>query len=259
MKVPNKALIFVVFVFLIILGRAVASETISVAFGEVQAPWVLAESNEGIIVDIFSSAMAPLGYKVENIYLPYARRSFAYKNGDVDVVSDMNPNTIEQYQLVGFFSDIAYTYENYAFSLNKRHYQLSQLSDLEQYSLLSWQDATVHLGQKYAQMASRNPRYSETFDQAIQVKMLFLERYDIVQMDDHIFDYYRTKMAQLGIIDTSQKVDRFKIFGASPNGFLFRTEKMRDEFNLQLKQLKAIGQYQKIFARYIPVSESIQP
>ena len=135
--------------------------------------------------------------------------------------------------------------------MHKNQYQLTQLSELKDYSLLSWQDAKIHLGVDYANMVNDNPRYSETFDQSIQVKMLFLERYEVIQMDAHIFDYYRAKLAMPDSVDMSQKVDRFAFLGVSPNGFLFKSEKMRDQFNKQLRLLKSTGQYQKIFERYM--------
>jgi len=251
MKIKPLACLFVTLPFLLIFGAAHAAKKITVAFGEVLAPWVLVDNNEGIVVDIFTAAMTPLGYEIEHLYLPYARRSKAYILGGVDVVSDMNLKTINEYSLPGFFSDIAYSYENFAFSLQKKHYQFTQVNDLKSHSLLSWQDAAIHLGDEYAEMVKNHPRYGETFDQEIQVKMLFLERYEVIQMDARIFDYYRAKLAVSDAINMSQKVDRFALFGPSPNGFLFKSEKMRDEFNKQLHWLKSTGQYQKILERYM--------
>ncbi|WP_299078343.1 transporter substrate-binding domain-containing protein [uncultured Paraglaciecola sp.] len=211
--------------FLLVINNADAKEKITVAFGEVLAPWVLSDSNRGILVDMFEAAMVPLGYEIEYLYLPYARRTKAYIAGDVDISSDMNLNTINEYELQGFLSDIAYSYKNFAFSLRKNNYKFSQLSDLENQSLLSWQDAAVHLGKAYAEMVNNHPQYAETFDQSNQVKMLFLERYEVIQMDAHIFAYYRAKLAKSSVIDVSQQVDRFALFGASDNGFLFKSEK----------------------------------
>lgn len=251
MKIKTLAMLTLVLQFLVFSHGARAAEKITVVFGEVLAPWVLVDTNQGIIVDLIEAAMVPLGYEIEHLYLPYARRTKAYLKGNVDVVSDMNLKTINEYGLPGFFSDIAYTYENYAFSLQKNHYHFTQLDDLKTRSLLSWQDAAVHLGGEYAEMVKNHARYGETFDQEIQVKMLFLERYEVIQLDAHIFAYYRAKLSKTNSVDTSQKVDRFALFGASPNGFLFKTEKMRDEFNKQLVWLKSTGQYQEIFARYM--------
>jgi polar amino acid transport system substrate-binding protein len=242
-----------------ISSPAKAAEKIKVAFGEVLAPWVLSETNRGIIIDIFDSAMAPLGYEIDHVYLPYGRRTKAYSDGTVDVVSDMNANTIEAYALQGFMSDIAYSYENFAFSLHKRHYNFTHLNQLEKYSLLSWQDATVHMGTEYADMAKRNRNYRETFNQSNQVRMLFLDKFDVVQMDGHIFDYYRARIRKTTEIDTSKQVDRFPLFGASPNGFMFKSKKMRDEFNRQLKLLKTSGQYQKIINHYIALDADQGP
>tara|TARA_R110000737_G_scaffold22022_2_gene40632 strand:- start:13946 stop:14761 length:816 start_codon:yes stop_codon:yes gene_type:complete len=247
-----KSLVLTGTVLLLSFASAVnASEKITVAFGEKLAPWVLSDTNQGIIVDIISAAMTPLGYEIEHLYLPYARRTRTFKEGGVDVVSDVNLNTINGHNLKGFFSDTAYSYENYAFSLHKNQFHFSQISDLSNYSLLSWQDATIHLGAIYGDMAKNNPQYSETFDQSVQVKMLFSDKVEVVQMDVNIFDYYRAKIANSDNIDTTQKVDRFALFGASPNGFFFKSEAMRNQFNTQLQRLKTTGEYQKIFERYI--------
>jgi len=249
----NQSLIkaCVAILFLLVINVANSAKKVTVAFGEVLAPWLLVDTNRGIIVDLLEATMSLLDYEIEHLYLPYARRSKAYKAGGIDVVSDMNLNTINQYNLPGFFSDIAYSYENFAFSLHKNQYQLTKLNDLKDYSLLSWQDAKIQLVVNYANMVNDNPRYNETFDQSIQVKMLFLKRYDVIQMDAHIFDYYRAKLAMSDSVDMSQKVDRFAFLGASPNGFLFKSEKMRDQFNIQLRLIKSTGQYQKIFERYM--------
>jgi len=227
-----------------------ASEKITVAFGDALAPWVIPETNEGIVIDIIEATMKPLGYEIEKVYLPYARRIKAYQQGQVDVVSDMNPKTIEHEKLKGFYSGTAYEYENFAISLKKRHYQFKTIMDLVDYRLMSWQGAVTHLGGDYALMASKNPNYSEHHDQASQVKLLFLERVDVIQIDQQIFNYYRAEVARQGQIDTTEEVDYFPLFGASPNGFLFRSSRMQDEFNAQLQQLKESGQYFYIMRKY---------
>ena len=80
--------------------------------------------------------------------------------------------------------------------------------------------------------------------------MLFLKRFEIAQMDLQIFKFYRNKIHKSGSVDTSPSVDLFPILGASPNGFIFKDETIRDLFVLRLQQLKANGEYQKIFDKY---------
>lgn len=233
------------------ISGAGAAKKIKVAFGDALAPWVMPEKNHGIIVDIIEEAMSPLGYEVERVYLPYARRIKSYQQGLVDVVSDINPNTFKQVELKGFLSDIAYTYVNYAYSLKKRNFTFKRMGDLVDYRVLSWQGAVEHLSEEYATMARNNPFYSEHHDQSLQVKMLFLERVDVIQMDQQIFKYYRAIVGKQGNIDTNSEVDVFDFFGESPNSYLFSDSNMRDEFNVQLKKLKASGRYEAILNQYI--------
>ena len=103
MNITTLARALITLPFLLFNGVANSAEKITVAFGKMLAPWVLTDTDKGIIIDIFEAAMTPLGYEVEHLYLPYARRTLAYQTRGVDVVSDMNLNTINKYELAGFF------------------------------------------------------------------------------------------------------------------------------------------------------------
>jgi len=225
-------------------------EKIKVAFGNALAPWVMPKTHNGIIVDLITEVLKPAGYEIEPVYYPYARRINSFKLGLVDAICDINLYTMNDESLGGFLSDDAYAYENFAFSLKEKGYQFKHLNELGNLSLLSWQGAIAHLGDEYAKMASNNPFYSEHHDQGLQIKMLFMKRVDVVQLDKQIFNYYRAQVGQKGDINTTAKVDRFPLFGKSPNGFLFRSIKIRDEFNQQLKRFKKSGRYDIIFERY---------
>lgn len=231
-------------------SSALSLEKITVAFGDALAPWVMPNTNNGIILDIITEALEPAGYEIKPIYYPYLRRITEYKHGFVDVACDINANTIKDHHLEGYLSDDAYSYENFAFSLKEKGYQFKHLNELGNLSLLSWQGAISHLGDEYAEMAKNNPFYFETDRQESQIQMLFLKRADVVQIDKQIFKYFRAKVENKGVIDTTAKVDSFPLFGQSPNGFLFRDKKIRDVFNRQLKLLKESGRYAEILERY---------
>ncbi len=243
-----KILIFTAFFF--IANPAFCEKTLTVAFGNALAPWVFPETNSGIVVELITAALEPLGYKIVPVYMPYARRINSYKNDLVDVASDMNTNTIIAEHLIGYFSGPAYQYQNYLIALSANNFSFKTLNDIGSHSLISWQGATDHLGENYKELVSKNPNYTETHDQALQVKMLFLKRFEIAQMDLQIFKFYRNKIHKSGSVDTSPSVDLFPILGASPNGFIFKDETIRDLFILRLEQLKANGEYQKIFDKY---------
>jgi len=233
------------------LSFSCSAEKLIVAFGNTLAPWVMAESHDGILIELISEAMEPLGYEVEKVYYPYARRIKAYQSKSVDVVCDINQKNINNSNLIGHFSGNVYAYENYAFSLKKRNYNFSKVSQLNRYSLLSWQGARKQLGTAYDLMAASNPSYIETHNQRLQVKMLFLERVDIIQLDKQIFEFYRSNLIEENEIDANIEVDRFSLFGKSPNGFLFRSIKARNDFVEQIALMKKDGRYNKIFNKYI--------
>lgn len=240
--------------FLIFTASYSYAEKITVAFGSTLAPWVMADTNNGILIDLFKEAMEPLGYEIENVYFPYARRLDSYQSRSIDVVSDINQNNINNSHLEGHFSGIVYAYENYAYSLESRHYSINSISDLGQYSFLSWQGAKGKLGAEYDLMVANNPQYRETHDQKLQVKMLLKERVDLIQMDKYIFNYYRMHLLKEDKSFSNLPVKYFPIFGKSLNGFLFHSAQANRDFIRQIALMKKDGRYAKIFERYTGVA-----
>lgn len=235
---------------LTVLSFNCSAEKLIVAFGSTLAPWVMSEDDSGILIDLMRETMEPLGYEIEAVYYPYARRIKSYQAQAVDVVCDINENNIINSKLEGYFSGNIYAYENYAFSLNKNNYNFNEISELRDYSILSWQGARKQLGQEYDLMAENNPSYIETHNQKHQVKMLFVERVEVIQMDKNIYEYYHSKLVKNNEIDANLAVDRFGLFGQNPNGFLFRSAKARNDFINQINLMKQDGRFEKVFSKY---------
>jgi polar amino acid transport system substrate-binding protein len=229
-----------------------SKEKITIAFGDALAPWVIPDSHSGILIDIVKEALIPLGYELTFEYYPYLRRVNSFRTNKIDVVSDMNPKTFESEKLIGHFSGEVYAYENHAYALRDNHFTFKHISDLSNYSLLSWQGAIIHLGGDYAKMASSNPNYVETHDQLNQLKMLFRQRIQVIQLDEKIFNYYRLQLLNENSEIGLAKVDKFSLFGRSPNGFLFKDEKIKNDFLHQLNLMKQDGRYAAIFQKYAP-------
>lgn len=231
-------------------GESIAGQEIRVAFGSALPPYVIPETHNGIAADIIKAALEPAGFAIKPLYYPYARRLVAYKAGDADAVCDISENIINADHLEGYFSDIAYEYENIGVSLKKNGYRFSGISDLRDYSVVAWQGAKAAIGREYAAMAEKNKRYTEVADQKRQVKVLFLGRADVIQLDRLIFQYYRNEIAKEGIIDVSQPVDIFPLFGKNRCGFLFKDRAVRDAFNRNLAAIRKSGEYEQIVQSY---------
>lgn len=235
---------------LLVSSFACASPTkqkLVVGFGETLPPYVMSHTNSGLTLDIIKAALTPLGYEIEPRYYPYTRRAKGYIDGKLDILADINLSTENGNLLSGYISNEAYEYENVAIALRSKHFNFTKISDLTHYSLISWPSAGIHLGEEYAKMAKANTQYYEVHDQSLQVKMLFSNKANVIQMDKQSFDYYRSTLKG---IDSTQPVDHFALFGKSPSGYLFKSKKLRDDFNIQLQKLKNSGEYSKILKKY---------
>ncbi|MCP4105071.1 MAG: transporter substrate-binding domain-containing protein [Desulfobacteraceae bacterium] len=252
MKKTIHPVLTVTMLFLIMINpqQCFADQTLKVAFGDALPPWVIPETNTGILIDIIKETLEPAGYTVKPVYLPYARRLVTYKYGKVDAVCDINPKIIADSKLKGYLSVIAYAYENIGVSLKKKGYSFSGISDLVNYSVVSWQGAKAAIGGEYADMAGKNKKYRELANQELQIKLLYAEREDVIQLDRQIFRYFRKKVSEEGIIDTNQPVDIFPLFGKNKCGFLFRDKNAQVAFDSNFEILKKKGRYDEIFEKH---------
>ena len=237
---------------LLICPTMAGATPLRIAYGDSLPPWVFADTDKGILLDITRASVEPAGYQVMPVYYPYARRVTAYLNHQVDVVTDITPSMVAKEGLEGYLSILFYSYENFAISLSERHFHFDKIMDLANLKVLSWQGAVNTLGGEYVEMAHANPNYTETHNQENQIKMLYLKRVDVIQMDLQIFKYYRGLVGEKNIIDTQQAVDMFPLFGKSHCGFLFRSEAARDAFNQHFEALKNSAQHEQIYLKYTP-------
>ena len=185
---------------LLVSSFACASPTkqkLVVGFGETLPPYVMSHTNSGLTLDIIKAA----GYEIEPRYYPYTRRAKGYIDGKLDILADINLSTENGNLLSGYISNEAYVYENVEITLKSKQFNFTKIADLTHYSLISWPSAAIHLGEEYAKMAKANTQYYEVHDQSLQVKMLFSNKVDVIQMDKQSFDYYRSTLKD---IDTTQ-------------------------------------------------------
>lgn len=250
-----KRIMRFLFISLFLLFRGTfcnAEQTVKIALGDSLPPWVIQETDNGIILDILRAALEPEGYVLEPVYVPYARRLISYEQKKADVVCDINRSIIDEHGLEGFLSRIVYAYENVAISLRERAFNISSIRDLFNLSVLGWQGSAEILGVEYARMAKQNPDYSEIARQKVQVKMLLWGRVDVIQMDRMIFEYYRKEVALEEGDQILRPVEIVPLFGQNKCGFLFWDEALQKVFDENWKSLVENGQVEQIYRRYLP-------
>lgn len=216
------------------------------SFGSTLPPYVMENGPSGILIDLLKDCLEPSDYKVTPKLHPYARRLVEFETDSVDVVTDVNEKVINDKKLEGYYTGYVYAYENFLFSLADRKFEVKTIEELSEYSLLSWQGAIAHIGGEYADMAKQNKNYSETYNQKNQLRMLFSRRVDFVQMDGNIYEYYRQQMLKESGLDVTVPVNILPLFGKSPNGFMFKTEAVRDACVANLEILKKNKKYKNV-------------
>lgn len=222
------------------------SKEIVASFGSTLPPYVMEDGPSGILIDLLKDCLEPSGYKVTPKLHPYARRLVEFETDSVDVVTDVNEKVINDKKLEGYYTGYVYAYENFLFSLADGKFEVKTIEELSEYSLLSWQGAIAHIGGEYADMAKQNKNYSETYNQKNQLRMLFSRRVDFVQMDGNIYEYYRQQMLKESGLDVTVPVNILPLFGKSPNGFMFKTEAVRDACVANLESVKKNKKYKNV-------------
>jgi polar amino acid transport system substrate-binding protein len=217
---------------------------LTLAVGLALPPYNIPETNSGIELEIVREALKSKGYTIKPKYVPFARVKRELRNREADGALTINPDS----GIKAFYSDKHIVCQNIVISLKKNKFNINRVKDLKDKSILAFQDATLYLGKDFASMAEQNPEYREIAKQQLQINLLYSNRVDTVVLDKNIF-YYHRKYNDM--VDISQPIDIWHIFPPTPFSVAFVDEKVRNDFNEGLKQLRDTGRYDEIVKKYI--------
>ncbi|MDA0781908.1 MAG: transporter substrate-binding domain-containing protein [Rickettsiales bacterium] len=238
-------LVFLIqFLFISISSRVEAKE-IKVAVGFAVAPYIIADTQSGIELDIIREALEYKGYSMKTIHVPFIEIDRAIIDKGADAIATVE----EKIGIDGHFSDHVITYTNYAISLASKNLTINSIDDLIDKKVTSFQLSTKYLGHKFAEMAEANPRFREKEKHTLSIKVLFNEQSDVAIMDKNIFLYYSKDVKDEA--DTTKPVIYHDIFPANEYKVVFKDKDVRDDFNEGLKHLKDSGRYQQIYNKYL--------
>ena len=235
-----KPLGYVVSILLPLLTSSIQAKDLEIGVSFSIPPYVIQETNSGLELELLKSALAVKGHNVNIQYLPLARTFHALKEGKLDGIINTKENMLEGV----FYSDVAIRFQNCAISLKKNQFNIENVTDLQDKSIVAFQQASMLLGNKFNEMATLNSRYREQAKQIIQVKMLMKQRIDVAVMDKNIFIYYLRQSYLTGTLtkdEVQQEVICHKVFPPTPYQFAFLSADIRDDFNYGLAQIKQDG------------------
>ncbi len=236
----------IIFGFLPSLSLA---QEVTVGVGFALPPYVIQEDNSGIELDIINAIFSLKGHTSKIIYWPNARVFSAFEAGQVDVASNVKKGLLRR----GYYSDTVVTFHNAAISLKKNKGFIKNINDLKHEGVLAFQNASRVLGTEFTHMASTNENYAESADQSNHVVMLYRGRVDFIISDIAIF-YYHRKQALISNRLNPKEIDKpvnfNRIFSENHYVFAFLDEKIKNDFNEGLKEIRKNGLYDRILKKY---------
>lgn len=233
-----------------------ANSVVRMAFGEKIPPFCFPQTASGIEVDVFREALALRGHRLQPLFFPFARVPLEFKAGTVDAtMTDLGQDLSSE---GGHYGDTAVVYDNVLITLRQRALKLRKPADLAGLRVVSFPGALARFPE-WLGPAKAAGRLSEINDQAVHVRLLMMNRCDVVLSDRTIFRYF-VLQAQKTLAQAQPSaqvpllpVDEQDFTLVNPKDYrpVFRSAAVRDDFNAGLRQLKVSGRFQAIYDHYL--------
>lgn len=226
------------------IGRlAIAAERIELIAGLSKPPFVNEDTQRGIQLDIVSAAFAKSGINVSFTHLPLGRSVMSFQRYEVQGLITI-PNDYEHSSM--HVSKPYIRYQNVAISLLENNYDIKTIQDLSGKSIMAFQRATKYLGEEYNKTVEHSLGYREAAEQKKQLSALFYREAEVIILDANIFKYILKNNPQF-----EEKYVIHPIFGEYYYSAGFKTEKLKQQFDVGIDQIKRDGTYQKILDKYL--------
>ncbi|OUL57597.1 substrate-binding periplasmic protein [Pseudoalteromonas ulvae] len=237
-------LLSLMFVLAVSLSGKANGATLAVSVGWNKPPYVIEENDTGFEIELIRAIFNKMGYRLNFIYVPFARSHYLLEKGKIDVAMTLSPRMkISAEQL----SESYINYHNAVITLKGRGFSFTSIDDLASISFVGFQNASIVLGERYAKVTTRSPFYLELPDQTHQVEMLLKGRVDAVVMDVNIFNYISRSVMQQAHIDN---VDIHPLFATSHYHLGFKDIALKAQFNRALIDFKTTLAYQALINKY---------
>ncbi len=228
-----------------------ARDTLTVAFGKDKAPYVIEKGSSGIYPDVVRAVASKMGYDIQPRYVSLSRMVALQSKESIDVVSGL-PNSL----LTNCHSDPFIMFRNVALFKKGQNIQLKNIQDLANYSIGAFQQASNVLGAEFSKVVTEHNNYRELTSQRSQVRGFLAGRYQVITMDQNIFNWWFNKERKTGsYISKLDDVSVSRLFEWKENfGVGFRETKLCKQFNIELAKLRASGELDAIKSKYISLN-----
>ena len=224
-----------------VLSPAVA-DTIQIGFSHAP-PWAFRLGENcvaGINKEIVEHALQNKGYDIKFKLSSYSRMVAEFSSHNLDIASPM------AIDLDGaFYTDRYLPYRDVAITQVERNFSWKKIADLKGRNVVAYQKAIKILPQEFRQMIEAGEfQYKEHPDRRSQILMLSTGRFDAVIGEVRILMYQADKYYDVN------KVEEQNIFPEVHYGASVWDKDLHEALQQGLAEIKANGEYDKIFKRY---------
>ncbi len=249
----NVSVLMALFGIILVIPAKGWAYELTVGFGQDKPPFVIGRTKAGLEIDIFREALAYKGHSMKVHHMSNKRLQIALLNKqNIDAVA-----TVRQVPGDGlYYVDEFIYFDNYAISKSKNNLKINKVSDLIGLRVVAWQNAYRDLGPEFERIFQPDPPekyktlYTEHSSQEGQNLMFWVDRAEVIIIDETIFGWFRQRLNEG--IDTNTEVTFHDIFsGRTYFQAAFKSEEMARDFEEGLKHLKVTGRYDQLYKEYI--------
>lgn len=237
---------------LVFYSNSLFADKIKIVFGINKPPFVLEGSAEGLEVDIARAALAKVGHELVAAAVPFERKKTIWE--DVPDLSGVAVVSKDAQPGLHYIDQFIY-YETYAFTRKKRGLVLNSIADLKGLKIAAFNQAHLYLGDEFyalfnpSNQSSFTENYSELPNDGANA-VFWLGHYDVLISDKSIFYWYKNKFSKR--MDTTDATAEYSLFGGKTYyPIAFKDKSLADQFEQGLAQLKASGEYDALYQKYL--------
>lgn len=228
-------------------AQAQLPQKVHVGMGNFE-PYYVAEGHTGIFADIIKAVFRDLpDYQLQFDY-GYTNSQMwgAYASGRLDAVT----NLFDAVALETCRSDPVFRFRDVAISRTDNALVFNTVADLRGRTIVSFDGASRFFGDQFAQVIHPE-RYQEIGKPKLQVRLLLSGRSEVSVGDLYIFLAARQELVQAGKLTDLPAIAVHDIFPQLSSRMGFRDPVLCQAFNVALAKLRASGEYDAIYQRYM--------
>ncbi len=209
---------------------------------------------------LFSEANKPALFKdlIDGVYqyIPDKTVSYRYMVPNSRLVVELNKEAVDGSanifalsEIKGCITEPIFAYSDVAISKKDQQVKVESIEDLAKLKVVSYQRATILLGNKYHKAVENNHYYSEVPHPEDQAKLLATGMVDVSIGDKYIF-FNSLQTWSKGNMASDDFVIH-PIFPPVSSSMGFTKQNHCDEFNVALSKYKASGDYQLVYDSHL--------